>query len=69
MMVKLDIGGAGEQITLEVSISGCDCRAEDFLLELVRFTNKFRAEADARAPESTVKAKPCGCKETKLNAE
>jgi len=53
MMVRLDIGGAGEQITLEVSISGCECRAE----------------ADARAPEFTVKAKPCGCKETKLNAE
>jgi hypothetical protein len=69
MFIKIDIGGSGEQINIEVSVTGCECRAEDYVMELVRFTNNFKAEADSRAPNTTLKAKPCGCKEALQNAE
>jgi len=54
------MGGDGEQVEIPVTITGCSCRVEDFLMELTRFTNDWKAGADSAVePER----KPCGCRE------
>ena len=58
--VKLSMGGDGEQVEIPVTITGCSCLVEDFLMELTRFTNDWKAGADSAVePER----KPCGCRE------
>jgi hypothetical protein len=43
-----------------VTVSGCSCRAEDFVMALVGFANDWKNGADlAVEPER----KPCGCKD------
>jgi hypothetical protein len=59
--VKLSMGGDGEQVEIPVTITGCSCRVEDFLMELTRFTNDWKNVADLSLPSA--KPKPCGCKD------
>lgn len=62
-LIAVDIGGKGEQVDIQIIVHGCECRAEDFIMELVRFANNFKNKADARQPVLT-EAKPCGCKDS-----
>lgn len=56
--VQINIGGDGDQVEIPVTVAGCSCRAEDFVMALVGFANDWKAGVDASVvPER----KPCGC--------
>jgi hypothetical protein len=58
--VSISIGGEGEQVEIPVTVSGCSCRAEDFVMALVGFANDWKNGADSAVEP---KRKPCGCKD------
>lgn len=61
---EVNLGGEGEGCT--VVVRGCDCRTEDFTMELVAFL-KSRRNAYLGQPlgktEQLKTKKPCGCKD------
>ena len=65
--ISINIGGDGEPTEIPLTIKGCDCRAEDFVLALVKFANEWKAKADKATvnPVSGNSDKPCGCKDAK----
>lgn len=58
--VSINIGGDGEQVEIPVTVLGCSCRAEDFVMALVGFANDWKNGADSAVEP---KRKPCGCKD------
>jgi hypothetical protein len=67
--MSINIGGPEdqEQATISLTVSGCSCRTEDFVMALVQFANRWKSEADGREiikpPEGL---QPCGgCKDKK----
>lgn len=62
--IKIDIGGEGEAIVHRLTVVGCECRAEDFLMSLIKFANEYRNIADQRTP-GQLTVKPCGCLDAK----
>lgn len=46
--VTLDIGGEGSRSEMDLKVVGCDCRRDDFIMALSRFTRDWRREADLR---------------------
>ncbi len=59
--ITINIGGEGNQTDIPLTVKGCDCRADDFVLALVKFANDWKTKADA---VNVVKSdKPCGCQD------
>jgi hypothetical protein len=60
MKMKISLGGEGENVEVDLTVSGCSCLVEDFVPALISFANQWKKEADEqKAP----KPKPCGCKD------
>ena len=61
MMIQIEIGGDGVREEMTVTIAGCSCRTEDFVMALVGFANEWKARADMTTRQ--VKTEPCKCKD------
>lgn len=65
-MISIDIGGEGETASIGLTVSGCECRAEDFVMALIKFSNDWKKEADRKPILMDGGKKPCGCKGAKV---
>lgn len=61
--VRISLGGEGDPVEIAVTIVGCPCRAEDYLMSLVAHANDWKRSADEKAAVLDMKPAPCGCKE------
>lgn len=66
--IQINLGGDGETVRSSLTIEGCGCRHDDFVMALVAWANGWKREADLRdkTKAATVQGpgdakNPCGC--------
>ena len=62
--ITINIGGEGAEIMSQLTLKGCECRHDDFVMALVKFANEWKNSADTTKPIAS-STNPCGCKDAK----